>query len=86
MSTPLVAFRDHLLGEIFRVTLSDGRVLQGRLHCLDWKQNILLRDAVEGGKRPLGLVAVEARYVVKYECTSSALRGLGAECPMLGAS
>ena len=38
-----------LLGSQLRVTLTDGRVLVGRLHCIDWKQNILLRDTVEGG-------------------------------------
>ena len=61
-----------VLGTQLRVALVDGRVLQGRLHCLDWKQNILLRDTTEVGqagasRKNLGLVAVEARHVVRYE-------------------
>ena len=63
-----------VLGSQLRVALVDGRVLQGRLHCLDWKQNILLRDTTEvgqagatGSRKSLGLVAVEARHVVRYE-------------------
>ena len=35
-----------LLGEKLRVHLTDGRVLVGYLHCLDYKKNILLRDTV----------------------------------------
>lgn len=34
------------LGRHMRVTLTDGRVLVGRLHCLDWQRNILLQDAL----------------------------------------
>ena len=68
-----------LLGRRVRVTLTDGRVLLGRLHCLDWKKNLLIRDAYSrsihdisfGDSSPkdkyLGLVAVEAKDVVKYE-------------------
>ena len=33
-----------LLGQTLRVVLTDGRVLVGRLHCIDWMQNIVLRD------------------------------------------
>jgi hypothetical protein len=33
------------LGGAVRLTLSDARVLTGRLHCLDWKGNVILRDA-----------------------------------------
>ena len=35
-----------LLGEKLRVHLTDGRILVGYLHCLDYKRNILLRDTV----------------------------------------
>ena len=70
-----------LLGRFLRVTLVDGRVLVGRLYCLDWKQNLVLRGAelwrpapellaeapLDSLKRHLGLVAVEARHVAKYE-------------------
>lgn len=72
---------DSLLGRVLRVTLTDGRVIIGRLHALDWKQTIILRSAelwrapeelraeaaVDTTKRALGLVAIEARDVAKYE-------------------
>ena len=35
-----------LMGEKLRVHLTDGRILVGYLHCLDYKRNILLRDTV----------------------------------------
>ncbi len=72
--TALDRVKGSLLGSPLRVTLVDGRVLLGRLHCLDWKQNILLRDTMEvaraddPGRKALGLVAVEARHVTRYEC------------------
>ncbi len=70
-----------LLGRVLRVTLTDGRVIIGRLHVLDWQQTIVLRNAelwrpaeelraetpVETAKRALGLVAIEARHVTRYE-------------------
>ena len=70
-----------LLGSPLRVTLTDGRVLLGRLHAIDWQQNIVLRDTelwlaaeararetrAEAVKRHLGLVAVSAQHVVAYE-------------------
>ena len=70
-----------LLGRVLRVTLHDGRAIIGRLHALDWKQTIILRCAelwrapedlraevpVDTTKRALGLVAIEARDVAKYE-------------------
>ena len=69
----------NLLGARLRVTLADGRVLTGHLHCLDWKQNILLRDSFvkssfdeidensDSSEKFLGLIAIEAKDVVKYE-------------------
>lgn len=70
-----------LLGSLLRVTLTDGRVLLGRLHCVDWKQNVVLRDTelsrppevlegetrAEAQKRYMGLVAIAAQHVVSYE-------------------
>ena len=79
-----LARAQELLGSQLRVTLSDGRVLLGRLHCLDWKQNILLRDTAEvaqagsPGRKALGLVAVEARHVTRYEVEAPAAAGGGA--------
>ena len=74
----LARVKGSLLGAPLRVTLVDGRVLQGRLHCLDWKQNIVLRDTQEvahaddpTGRKALGLVAVEARHVSRYECAAA---------------
>ena len=71
--------KSELLGQPLRVTLSDGRLLQGRLHCLDWKQNILLRDSseltLEGGvvasRKSLGLVAIEAKDVTSVQCAAA---------------
>ncbi len=70
-----------LLGRVLRVTLNDGRVIVGRLYVLDWQQNIVLRSAelwrppaelraeapTDTLKRSLGMVAIEARHVAKFE-------------------
>jgi small nuclear ribonucleoprotein (snRNP)-like protein len=40
------------MGEKLRVHLTDGRILVGYLHCLDYKRNILLRDTVLSAHAP----------------------------------
>ena len=73
-----------LLGSFLRISLKDGRVLVGRLHCVDWQQNIILRDTElwlplaqleqeqkgEAEKRAMGQVAVAARHVLSYEAAT----------------
>ena len=54
-----------LLGAEVRLTLTDERVLVGRLHCVDWKYNIILRDA-ELWKSEAKAVAGEARRLLPY--------------------
>ena len=43
--SPLSVARAYLGGHL-RLTLSDKRVVSGRLHCLDWKANLILSDAL----------------------------------------
>ncbi len=53
--SPLSLARAYL-GGLLRLTLSDARVVTGRLHCLDWKANLILRDALL--ERPAAAAAV----------------------------
>eukprot|EP00752_Nemacystus_decipiens_P009477 g8473.t1 len=39
-----------MLGSQLQTTLSDGRVVQGRLQCMDRLTNFILADAVETGR------------------------------------
>ncbi|CAN0089265.1 unnamed protein product [Ectocarpus sp. 4 AP-2014] len=41
-----------MLGSQLRTTLSDGRVVQGTLQCMDRLTNFILADAVETGTAP----------------------------------
>lgn len=59
-----------LLHRVLRVTLSDGRVVQGRLECFDNLGNFILAHAIqvprEAGVAPvtLGLVLAPGKHVV----------------------
>ena len=61
------------LGRTMRVTLSDGRVVTGQFHCLDWLGNAMLKLAevsspsAPGQVRVLGLVCIPARHAVSFE-------------------
>ena len=58
-----------------RVRLSDGRVVQGKLTCLDWQGNLLLSEAslevpAKGGgeaAQTLGVAIVPARHLLACE-------------------
>lgn len=50
-----------MLGERMRVTLSDGRVMDGRFECIDREMNIIVRDG------ELGLVMIPGQHVAKCE-------------------
>ena len=60
-----------------RFTLTDERVLVGKLHCIDWKENVILRDAelwknesavkVGGARRLLPFVAMRLADVARAE-------------------
>ena len=64
-----------LLGGILRVNLSDGRIFEGRLSCLDSSFNVVLNDAREicsnGEKKPPlnprigGVVLIPGAHIVK---------------------
>jgi small nuclear ribonucleoprotein (snRNP)-like protein len=50
-----------LLGSRVRVTLSDGRVMDGSFDCVDSSLNVIVRD------RELGWVMVPGPHVAKVE-------------------
>jgi small nuclear ribonucleoprotein (snRNP)-like protein len=50
-----------LLGSRVRVTLSDGRVMDGSFECVDSSLNVIVRD------RDLGWVMVPGPHVAKVE-------------------
>ncbi len=71
-----------MVGKPMRVHLADGRVLAGRFYCLDWRRNVVLRDAeewappevvaresaAETAKRFLGAtIMVPGRHMVRCE-------------------
>lgn len=74
-----------LLGEKLRVHLTDGRVLVGYLHCLDYKKNILLRDTVlassqqpeiPGGSDPAAAATSPAPTALTDVITNDKILGL----------
>jgi len=52
---------ESLLGRRVRVTLSDGRVIDGTFECVDSGVNVIVQD------RALGLVMVPGEHVAKFE-------------------
>lgn len=74
-----------LLGQYLRVSVADGRVLVGRLSCIDAVGNVVLSDCeeapaaaagetrVEAARRWLGLVSINSKHVVSIWCDSRAL-------------
>eukprot|EP01039_Chlorochromonas_danica_P009230 gene9230-10191_t len=46
MSSAIEAFQGYLGGKV-RVLISDGRLVEGELQCLDGDHNLVLGDAVE---------------------------------------
>eukprot|EP00516_Mucochytrium_quahogii_P009203 CAMPEP_0203767396 /NCGR_PEP_ID=MMETSP0099_2-20121227/975_1 /ASSEMBLY_ACC=CAM_ASM_000209 /TAXON_ID=96639 /ORGANISM=" , Strain NY0313808BC1" /LENGTH=73 /DNA_ID=CAMNT_0050663903 /DNA_START=758 /DNA_END=979 /DNA_ORIENTATION=- len=57
-----------LLGERVRVTLSDGRVMDGTFECTDYMMNMIVRD------QELGLVMIPGKYFEKCERYDGGLR------------
>ena len=68
-----------------RVRLRDGRVVQGRLTCLDWQGNLLLSDASleaqakEDAAQALGVAIVPARHLLSCEMLDAGAAGAAAE-------
>eukprot|EP00512_Aurantiochytrium_limacinum_P000484 CAMPEP_0171489374 /NCGR_PEP_ID=MMETSP0958-20121227/2722_1 /TAXON_ID=87120 /ORGANISM="Aurantiochytrium limacinum, Strain ATCCMYA-1381" /LENGTH=75 /DNA_ID=CAMNT_0012022581 /DNA_START=158 /DNA_END=385 /DNA_ORIENTATION=- len=50
-----------MLGGQVRVTMSDGRVMEGIFECIDQGMNAIVRD------NRLGLVMVPGQHVAKFE-------------------
>jgi len=60
-----------LLGRRIRVTMSDGRIMEGAFECVDVSLNIVVRDL------RLGLVMVPGEHVAKCEVLEGSEEGLG---------
>ena len=45
VSATVASFKERTMDELVRVELSDGRVLEGHLRCVDAERNLVLRDA-----------------------------------------
>ena len=45
VSATVASFKERTMDELVRVELSDGRVLEGHLRCVDADRNLVLRDA-----------------------------------------
>ena len=76
-TSPALTAASLLMGCEVRFTLTDERVLVGKLHCIDWKENVILRDAelwksssavkVGGSRRLLPFVAMRLADVARAE-------------------
>lgn len=76
-SSPALTAASLLMGCEVRFTLTDERVLVGKLHCIDWKENVILRNAelwknesavkVGGSRRLLPFVAMRLADVARAE-------------------
>lgn len=77
-----------LLGQYLRVSVTDGRVLIGRLVCIDAFGNTVLTDAeelpasaavaaaesrLEAARRWIGPVSIKSEFIVKAEADSARL-------------
>ncbi|EER02326.1 conserved hypothetical protein [Perkinsus marinus ATCC 50983] len=76
MSSSTTDLLPSLLHKCLRVTLTDGRDITGRLYCIDNKENIVLRNAVEKRRRDgeyssvrkIGIVMIPGKEAVKIGC------------------
>ena len=86
--TALLARCSRLLSQLIRVHTSDGRLLVGRLVCLDAVGNTVLSDCeeaprdpdtaaaetrVEAARRWIGLVNINPKHILRIECDARAL-------------
>jgi small nuclear ribonucleoprotein (snRNP)-like protein len=76
--TPALAAVRALFGAAVRLTLADARTLTGLLYCVDWKGNVVLRDAeltradAPGAPpRAYGVVAVPLAVVARAEADAA---------------
>lgn len=60
-----------LLGAEIHFTLIDARVLVGRLHCIDWMSNVILRDA-EIWKSDAAMEEKKIRRIFPFVCVKLA--------------
>jgi small nuclear ribonucleoprotein (snRNP)-like protein len=88
-SAPAADAVKRLLGSYVRVSVTDGRVLLGRLTCLDALGNTVLADCeeaapveqlaaesrTEAARRWIGAVSIKPQFIVRVECDSAALAG-----------
>uniref|UniRef100_A0A182LZ24 Sm domain-containing protein n=1 Tax=Anopheles culicifacies TaxID=139723 RepID=A0A182LZ24_9DIPT len=60
------------LNRLFRIKMTDGRILNGYFVCTDAEANVVLQSTseyteLEGEERILGLVMIPGRYIVSIE-------------------
>lgn len=71
---PALANLKAALGSLFRISIPDGRVFEGRFVCIDRDRNIILQDAEEqrasegtASKRSVGLVMIPGDMIQTAE-------------------
>ena len=78
-ASPTAIVRDSLLGQRLRVSITDGRVVEGVFWCLDAHGNVILRNAEEvtsgsdasTPSRAMGMVLVPHHRMVRCQVAST---------------